>query len=196
MGLNGNFLRMGMLPRISIQTRKLKEDEEGNNKIVIETGSPTQKPSSEGLKLRQPVNLPKEDTTNSETDNKTQESTSTDFVNENIENTYWYFTNYDRITSYLGDFYSETLAKMKGPEALNKKVFNEIYNKIMNDVVNKSVESAKSGELIKYSQLAQEVKDRVIAELEACNYSSSEYLDNQREDMINDAIKDSNKLNK
>ena len=167
MGLNANFLRMRMVAQTQIKLPNQAQEDDTETK-----------------------------NTGGETDNKTQESTSTDFVNENIENTHWYFTNYDRITSYLGDFYSETLAKMKGPEALNKKVFNEIYNKIMNDVVNKSVESAKSGELIKYSQLAQEVKDRVIAELEACNYSSSEYLDNQREDMINDAIKDSNKLNK
>ena len=169
MGLNRDLVRMRVLPQTT-QTQQ-------NQQVKKEEAEDTK-------------------TTNKETDTKTEETTTKDVINENIQDNHLYFNAYDKVTENLKDFYSETLAKMKGPEALNKKVFNEIYNKIMNDVVNKSVESAKSGELIKYSQLAQEVKDRVIAELEACNYSSSEYLDNQREDMINDAIKDSNKLNK
>ena len=147
MGLNANLLRMRMLPQTQIKIQNPKENEESDKKV------------------------------DSETDNKSQETTSNDWVGEQAVNSYTYFSIYDGITDRLGDFYSETLAKMKNDFGFSAKgTFNSIYNKIMNDIVGKAVERAKAGEKLDYTQLAQEVKDQVTAELESIDYSPRNYF--------------------
>lgn len=105
---------------------------------------------------------------------------------EQLTNTLTYFEVYDRITSQLGDFYSETLAKMTGPEVLNKRMFSSLYNTTLNNVVKEALEKAQAGEELDYIQLAQSVKDKITSELEACNYDSVQYTKNQIDKNINE----------
>lgn len=94
---------------------------------------------------------------------------------DQIENTYTFFSVYEGITSSLGNFYSETLAKMTGPQVLNKSVFNTLYNGTLNNVIKDALERAKSGEKLDFAQLAQDVKSQITSELEACNYDPIQY---------------------
>ena len=150
MGLNRNLVRMRVLPQ-TIQTQQ-------NQQVKKEEAEDTK-------------------TTNKETDTKTEETTTKDVINENIQYNHLYFNAYDKVTENLKDFYSETLAKMKDDFGFSAKgTFNSIYNKIMNDIVGKAVERAKAGEKLDYTQLAQEVKDQVTAELESIDYSPRNYF--------------------
>ena len=105
MGLNVNVLRGLVVP-----SNITKKEEEKNN---AETGGKTE--------TQQPVSQEPADVGSGTVDQ--------------IENTYTYFSIYDGITTHLGNFYAETLAKMKGPENLNKRVFSQLYNETLNNVV-------------------------------------------------------------
>lgn len=111
-----------------------------------------------------------------------------DFITQNVVDTFSYFTLYDQITSRLGNFYSEYLAKMTGSEIDNKRVFNNIYNTTMNNVITKALEEAKSGTKTNVDELVQEIKNTVIAELEACNYNPVKYDQNIRDEQIVDSF--------
>ena len=103
---------------------------------------------------------------------------------DSLINTHTYFSVYEGITNCLGDFYTETLAKMTGADVLNKRIFNQIYNGTMNSVVKNALERAKSGEILNFKLLAQNVKEQITAELEACNYDPVKYQQNQIDDAI------------
>lgn len=146
MGLNRNLVRMRVLPQTTQtqQNQQVKKEEE-----------------AEDTK-----------TTNKETDTKTEETTTKDVINENIQYNHLYFNAYDKVTENLKDFYSETLAKMKDDFGFSAKgTFNSIYNKILNDVLDNAVKGAISGEELDYDQITQDVKDQITAELESIDYS-------------------------
>lgn len=103
-----------------------------------------------------------------------------------LVNTYTYFNVYDGITSRLGNFYSETLAKIKGPQVLAKRLMNELYNGTLQSVVKQALDSAGTGEKLDFTQLAEKVKEQVLLALEECNYDYDQYQKNK----INDNIKE------
>lgn len=145
MGLNRNLVRMRVLPQTT-QTQQ-------NQQVKKEEAEDTK-------------------TTNKETDTKTEETTTKDVINENIQYNHLYFNAYDKVTENLKDFYSETLAKMKDDFGFSAKgTFNSIYNKILNDVLDNAVKGAISGEELDYDQITQDVKDQITAELESIDYS-------------------------
>lgn len=102
-----------------------------------------------------------------------------------LVDTYTYFSVYEGITSRLGNFYSETLAKMTGAPIINKKVFNQIYNGTLNNTVKKALEDAKSGNKLDFNLLAQNVMADITRELKACNYDPVQYQRNQLDNNIN-----------
>lgn len=162
MGLNANFLRLNLTPPQSTKPSRAMDD--------------VDKSSEEDSKA---IN-------GEETDEETQKIASAFKEREDaMITTYTYFQIYDRITSELGDFYSETLAKMNGPEVINKKFLNELYNGALRSKVDSVLESAKAGEKLDYAQLAQEIKDQITATLEDCNYDWSEYQNNLIDENIN-----------
>ena len=145
MGLNRDLVRMRVLPQTT-QTQQ-------NQQVKKEEAEDTK-------------------TTNKETDTKTEETTTKDVINENIQYNHLYFNAYDKVTENLKDFYSETLAKMKDDFGFSAKgTFNSIYNKILNDVLDNAVKGAISGEELDYDQITQDVKDQITAELESIDYS-------------------------
>lgn len=129
------------------------------------------KESGGGINTKQPQNPPS--------------SAELELIKQNL-NTLTYFEVYNHITSQLGDFYSETLAKMTGTEVLNKRMFSSLYNTTLNNVIKEALEKAQAGEELDYIQLAQSVKDKITSELEACNYDSVQYTKNQIDKNINE----------
>ena len=131
------------------------------------------------------INEEKEDNSSNGTETNSVTPINPDDKVENLINQYTYFEVYSGITSSLGNFYSETLAKIKAPNFFAKRFFNPIYNNTLNGVINSALERAKSGEKLDYAQLAQEVKDNITAILEACDYSPEQYMRNQIDENIN-----------
>ena len=124
-----------------------------------------------------PENVVGEEIIGGKIETKPQEPNPEDIITDNIENTYTYFYIYDGITSRLGDFYAETLAKIKDNTLFSSKnFFSGIYNKIMNNTVKDAQEKAKNGEKLNFDELAQSVKDQIIKVLEDCDYSAWRYF--------------------
>lgn len=144
-------LNVNVLRRLMLQ-QDIKKKEENN------------KGDGAGIETKQPQNTPS--------------STETERT-EQLVNTFTYFQVYDRITTHLGDFYSETLAKMRGPQGLNKRMVSQLYNTTLNNVVKEALEKAQSGEELDFVQLAQSVKDKITSVLEACEYDQVQYIKNQ-----------------
>ena len=133
-----------------------------------------------------PENVEGEENIGGKTETKPQEPNPEDKITDNIVNTYTYFSIYEGITSRLGDFYAETLAKVKCPETfISKNFFGQLYNKTVRDIVNNALENAKSGNKPDFNELAQKVKDQITSELEGCNYDPVEYQKNQITNNIN-----------
>ncbi len=91
---------------------------------------------------------------------------------------------YNGIKTQLENFYSETLAKIKGPQILAKTIFNAIYDRALHNVANEALESVKAGKTPDYAQLAQDVKNKITETLEACNYDPVQYQKNLIEESM------------
>ena len=133
-----------------------------------------------------PENVEGEENIGGKIETKPQEPNPEDIITDNLVNTYTYFSIYEGITSRLGDFYAETLAKVKNPETwTSKNFFAQLYNATIYNIVNNALENAKSGNEPDFNELAQKVKDQITSVLEGCNYDPVEYQKNQSTDYIN-----------
>ena len=189
MGLSADYLRRVMLPKVMANKVGVEKEADQKGDTTTDTEKTNPIPMNAGKTEDTTVKDEKNDTGKTGDDVKNEDKTGSpqDIINEQIIDSYTYFSIYDSISSRLGNFYSETLAKMAEPQILNKRFFNQIYNSILNNTVQKALESAKSGEKLNFSQLAQDVKNHITEVLENCNYDWSQYQQNKIDENIEES---------
>ena len=89
-------------------------------------------------------------------------------------NAYTFFSVYDEVMTRLGNFYSETLAKMTGLTLQNKNFLNQLYNTTVARVVGDAIKAGATGKKIDFNELVQNVKEQITTVLESCNYDPSQ----------------------